>query len=176
MLASKDSLEHCIVGEVRGSNPMASNIFYKKLLSQPVSDMWHPWIGPCVLLLLATQGHMSTPDSPTIDQSASATSPPYGLYGPATSDRTDCTDRYSQHQTFSLFGLTNILRYLLHTDSVWESKYTVRIRKTRQTQWYYFCHIPSTLKIEQNLIPWSYITSNIPHSLSNIIPFWPLPW
>jgi hypothetical protein len=25
----------------------------------------------------------------------------YGLYGPATSDRTDCTDRYSQHQIFA---------------------------------------------------------------------------
>jgi hypothetical protein len=105
-------------GEVRGSNPAASNILYIELLSQPVSDTWHPWIGPRVLLLLATQGHVSTPDSPTIDQSASATSPPYGLYGPATSDRTDCTDRYSQHQTFCLFGLTNRSRYLLHTDSV----------------------------------------------------------
>jgi hypothetical protein len=88
-------------GEVRGSNPAASNILYIELLSQPVSDTWRPWIGPRVLLLLATQGHVSTSNSPTIDQSASATSPPYGLYGPATSDRTDCTDRYSQHQIFA---------------------------------------------------------------------------
>jgi hypothetical protein len=54
---------------------------------------------------------------------------------------------------FCLFGLADRLRYLLHTNSVCESKYTTRIRKTRQTQWNYFHRIPNTLKIEQNLIP-----------------------
>jgi hypothetical protein len=54
---------------------------------------------------------------------------------------------------FCLFGLAVRSRYLLHTDSVCESKYTAGIRKTRQTQWHCFRRIPSTLKIEQNLIP-----------------------
>jgi hypothetical protein len=62
-------------GEVRGSSPAASNILYIELLSQPMSDTWCPWIGPRVLLLLATQGHVSTSNLPTIDQSASAMSP-----------------------------------------------------------------------------------------------------
>ena len=66
---------------------------------------------------------------------------------------TDCTDRYSQHPNFDLFDLTVKSRYLLHTDSICENKYTAGIRKTRRTQWHYFHHIPSTLKIEQNLIP-----------------------
>jgi hypothetical protein len=91
-------------GEVQGSNPAASNILYIELLSQPVSDTWCPWIGPRVLLLLATQGHVSTSESPKIDQSVAATSSLYGLYDPTTSDRTDCTDctdRYSQHQIFA---------------------------------------------------------------------------
>jgi hypothetical protein len=56
---------------------------------------------------------------------------------------------------FSLFGSVNRSRYLLHTDSVCESKYTVRIRRTRRTQWHRFRRIPSTLKIEQILDPWS---------------------
>jgi hypothetical protein len=56
---------------------------------------------------------------------------------------------------FYLFGSANRSRYLLHTDSVCESKYTAGIRRTRQTQWYCFCHILSTLKIEQIFDPWS---------------------
>ena len=123
-----------------------------------MSDTWHPWIGPRVLLLLATQGHMSTSDSPTVHQSIRAMSSSYGLYGPATSDRTDCTDctdRYSQHQTFCLFGLMNRSRYLLHIDSVWESKYTTGIRKTRGTQWHCFHRILSTLIFGLKFEPWS---------------------
>jgi hypothetical protein len=54
---------------------------------------------------------------------------------------------------FCLFGLVDRSRYLLHTDSVCKSKYTTGIRKTRRMQWHCFRHIPSTLKIEQNLIP-----------------------
>jgi hypothetical protein len=54
---------------------------------------------------------------------------------------------------FCLFGLADRSQYLLHTDSVCESKYTAGIRKTRRTQWHCFRRIPSTLKIEQNLIP-----------------------
>ena len=54
---------------------------------------------------------------------------------------------------FSLFDLAVKSRYLLHTDSVCENKYTAGIRKTRQTQWHCFHLIPNTLKIEQNLIP-----------------------
>jgi hypothetical protein len=50
---------------------------------------------------------------------------------------------------FYLFDLVVRSRYLLHTDSVCESKYTAGIRKTRRTQWHCFHRIPSTLKIEQ---------------------------
>jgi hypothetical protein len=88
-------------GEVCGLNLAASNILYIELLSQPVSDTWCPWIGPRVLLLLATQGQVSTFNLPTINQSTSTMSPPYGVYGPTTSYHTDCTDRYNQHQIFA---------------------------------------------------------------------------
>jgi hypothetical protein len=54
---------------------------------------------------------------------------------------------------FDLFDLTVKLRYLLHTDSIRENKYTAGIRKTRRTQWYWFRLNPSTLKFEQILIP-----------------------
>ena len=73
-------------------------------------------------------------------------------YGPPRG-RTDCTDRYSQHSNFDLFDLAVKLRYLLHTDSIRENKYTVGIGKTRRTQWHCFRLNPSTLKIEQILIP-----------------------
>jgi hypothetical protein len=56
---------------------------------------------------------------------------------------------------FSLFDLAVKSRYLLHTDSVCESKYTAGIRKMRQMQWHHFRRNPSTLKIEQIFAPWS---------------------
>jgi hypothetical protein len=54
---------------------------------------------------------------------------------------------------FSLFDLAVKSQYILHTDSIRENKYTTRIRKTRRTQWNCFRLNPSTLKIEQILIP-----------------------
>jgi hypothetical protein len=54
---------------------------------------------------------------------------------------------------FYLFDLAVKSRYLLHTDSIRENKYTAGIRKTRRTQWHCFRLNPSTLKIEQILIP-----------------------
>jgi hypothetical protein len=54
---------------------------------------------------------------------------------------------------FDLFDLAIKSRYLLHTDSIRENKYTAGIRKTRRTQWHSFRLNPSTLKIEQILIP-----------------------
>ena len=73
-------------------------------------------------------------------------------YGPPRG-RTDCTDRYSQHPFLTCFDLAIKSRYLLHTNSIHENKYTAGIRKTRRTQWRYFRLDPSTLKIEQILIP-----------------------
>jgi hypothetical protein len=56
---------------------------------------------------------------------------------------------------FKPFDLAVKSRYLLHTDSVCENKYTAGIRKTRRTQWHCFRLNPSTLKIEQIFAPWS---------------------
>ena len=73
-------------------------------------------------------------------------------YGPPRG-RTDCTDRYSQHSNFDLFDLAVKLRYLLHTDSIRENKYTAGIRKTRRTQWCWFHRIPSTFIFEHFSCP-----------------------
>ena len=62
-------------------------------------------------------------------------------------------------QKICLFGLADRSQYLLHTDSICESKYTTGIRKMRRTQWHCFRRISSTLNFEQNLIPWSAIKS-----------------
>ena len=62
---------------------------------------------------------------------------------------------------FSLFDLAIKSRYLVHTDSICENKYTARIRKTRRTQWHCFRLDPGTLKIEQILIPWSHFPSKL---------------
>jgi hypothetical protein len=108
--------------------------------------------------------HVSPYYSSSVNQSQLATSAgsnsaTTSLYHHATSlprvSRTDCTDRYSQHHFFCLFGSTNRSRYLLHMDSICESKYTAGIRKMRRMQWHHFRRIPSTLKIEQIFDPWS---------------------
>jgi hypothetical protein len=152
-------LSLCIEGEVPGSNP-ADPIPFTQISTnhnnQPDSDTWRQWVGPRVQTLFAandTCQHVTGPR--TSNQNAPnhqyATSARW--YGPPRG-RTDCTDRYSQHpKFFSLFDLAVKSRYLLHTDSICENKYTAGIRKTRRTQWHYFRLNPSTLKIEQILIP-----------------------
>jgi hypothetical protein len=74
----------------------------------------------------------------------SATSALYGL----TRVCTDCTDRYSQHPKFCLFGSADRMRYLPHTDSVCDKNYTTGIRKTSRTSWCWFRRIPSTFIFE----------------------------
>jgi hypothetical protein len=68
----------CIVGEVRGSNPTDSHIFY----IQPLSNQWvtrgaHR-LGHVSSYHLPPKGHMAAPDSPTVNQSTYAMSPLYG--------------------------------------------------------------------------------------------------
>jgi hypothetical protein len=88
------------VGEVRGSNPADSHIFYIQPHNQIMSDTWRPPIGPRVLTPFSSymtrvtrgfDGHQPTKTCHV------TTVRSYGLYGPATSD---CTDWYSQHQIF----------------------------------------------------------------------------
>ena len=67
---------------------------------------------------------------------------PYGLYGQVQSA-----------PNFDLFDSAVKSRYLLHTDSIRENKYTDGIGKTRRTQWYRFRWIPRILKIEQIFAP-----------------------
>ena len=140
------------MGEVPGSNPAGSpKNFTHNQINQYNSDTWCQMLGPCVQPLLAEKRHVSISNSLTNIQPTIATSsvchvskryiPPHG--------RTDCTDRYSQHPNFYLFDLAVKSRYLLHTDSIRENKYTAGIRKTRRTQWNCFRLNPSTLKIEQ---------------------------
>ena len=142
-------------GEVWGSNPAASNILY-------INSLANQW-ATCGALGL---GYMSSYYWPPNDTCQHLNRPKLtNQYLPChhctvcmvlphhCMDYTDCTDRYSQHPKFFLFVLADRSLYLLHTDSVWESKYTTRIRKMRQMQWHCFCRIPSTLKIEQILTP-----------------------
>jgi hypothetical protein len=100
-----------------------------------------------------TTGHVSSTDSPETNQTTTHHVITVWSVRPChVTVRTVRTGTVST-QKFCLFGLADRSRYLLHTDSVCESKYTAGIRKTRRTQWHYFRRIPSTLKIEQNLIP-----------------------
>ena len=109
---------HYAMGGGPGVEPRGLPYILHTTTSQPMSDTWRPRIGPCVLISFASQR--------TRVSSRFANNQPINIchvttvrsYGPATSDRTDCTDWYSQHQIFCLFGLTNKSRYLLHTESV----------------------------------------------------------
>jgi hypothetical protein len=99
---------------------------------------------------------VSTPNSLIINQYKYATSVfchvsmmvrpstwPYGLYGQVQ----------SASPNFYLFDLAVKSRYLLHTDSVRENKYTTGIRKTSRTQWYWFRRILSTFIFEHFSCP-----------------------
>ena len=126
---------------------------------------WQSFIGPRGALIFAQLD--ATCHNITRPQSTNHNSPRQQVPNQLQRHRTSCHvtatcesyGLYGQVQSasffFCLFGSTNRSRYLLHTDSVCKSKYTTGIKKMRQTQWHYFCLIPSTLKIEQNLIPWS---------------------
>jgi hypothetical protein len=118
--------------------------------------MWRPWSGPRVSLLFASNRTCVNP--------VFVDNRPMKMHHiiklPHHHDGTALhvvvrTIRIGTVSTpnFCLFVLVDRSRYLLHTDSIYESKYTVGIRKTRRMQWHCFRRIPSTLKIEQNLIP-----------------------
>jgi hypothetical protein len=146
-----------VLWEVQGSNPVDSQYnFTYKHNDQRMSDTWRPRVGPRVLILFAQNEHVSTPYSPKNRPTKIChitVLPRHRMVQPChVTVRTVRTGTVSIPK-FCLFGLADRSRYLLHTDSVCESKYTAGIRKTRRTQWHYFRCIPSTLKIEQNLIP-----------------------
>ena len=138
-----------------GFKPAKLQYFYKDNINQLRRDTWRPIIGPRVLFSFVPKQHVSKPHWTEINQPQRAISSschvsstvrpstwPYGLYGQVQST-----------PLFDLFDLAIKSRYLLHTDSICENKYTAKIRKTRRTQWHCFRLDPSTLKIEQILIP-----------------------
>jgi hypothetical protein len=89
-------------GRSGGRTPRTPIHFYKPI-NQIMSDTWRPWIGPRVLIPFAQNGHVSSPDSPHQPTNA-AMSPPVRHRMDCTAlprHRTDCTDRYSQHQIFA---------------------------------------------------------------------------
>jgi hypothetical protein len=158
-------MKSLVLGEVQGSNPTASIIFTKQNMSQSNEGHMAPkhW-ATCPLLICFqydTCHHMigqppANNNAPHHQTSNSAAKSSYGrlrqLYGLCHVSSTTCP---VSTLFFYLFGSTNRSRYLLHTDSICESKYTTEIRKTRQTQWHHFHRNPSTLKIEQIFAPWS---------------------
>jgi hypothetical protein len=126
-------------------------MFCIPIMNQTNGDTWHPCIGPRVSSLFAckwTRVNFPLVNNQPIKERhvimmVRPSTWPYGLYGQVQ----------SASLFFDLFDLAIKSRYLLHTDSIRENKYTAGIRKTRQTQWHSFRLNPSTLKIEQILIP-----------------------
>jgi hypothetical protein len=121
-------------------------------INQPDSDTWRQWVGPRVHTLLATNDTCQH----LIRRPPSNENMPHHvimMVRPCHMAVQTVRTGTVSIPNFCLFGLADRSRYLLHTDSICESKYTARIRKTRQTQWHCFRRIPITLKIEQNLIP-----------------------
>ena len=148
-----------------GVEPHGLHYFYKAYISQPNEGHVAPnhW-ATCPLLI---RFQYDTCQHVTGQRTSNQSVPPHqyttsSWWYDLPRGRTDCTDRYSQHPNFDLFDLTEKSWYLLHMDSVCESKYTVGISKMRRTQWHCFHHIPSTLKIEQILIPWSLAADEMP--------------
>ena len=150
-----------IVGEVLGSKPADSHYILYNNINQTNGGHVAPMDWATCILIIHHQ--LDTCQLPIRHPTTNKNLPrhhcmavrsvrpchvrPYGLYGLVQS---------ASKKKF-LFALMNRSRYLLHTDSIWQSKYTAGIRKTRQTQWHCFRRIPSTLKFEQNLIPWSHL-------------------
>ena len=140
MLASACMLRLYNGGRSRGQTPRTPNTFYTNTTNPMTIDTVTRVNTPLV-------NHHQMKICHIINDATSAR-----WYGPPRG-RTNCTDRYSQHPIFYLFDLAVKSRYLLHTDSIRENKYTAGIRKTGRTQWHFFRFNPSTLKIEQILIP-----------------------
>jgi hypothetical protein len=139
-----------------GVEPRGLHYFYIANIGQSMRDTWRPSIGPRVLIPFAantTRVNIRLDNHHPI-KICHVIKLPHHHDGTAlhVAVRTVRTGTVSI-PNFCLFGLADRSRYLLHTDSVCESKYTAGIRKTRRTQWHCFRRIPSTLKIEQNLIP-----------------------
>jgi hypothetical protein len=106
----------CAVGRSGGRTPQTPYILQTTIITttQTMSDTWHPWISPRLLIPFSTKGHVSLPDSTTVNQPDVATSSVRSIQS--------CHIRlyglYSQHQNFCLFNLMNRKRYLLHTETV----------------------------------------------------------
>jgi hypothetical protein len=129
----------------------------------PSGDTCHSRIGPTTrrkrqkCLTRVTSGAATCPVRTCHVSSPDAATSLYGrrhvsLYG-LTRVCTDCTDRYSQHPKFCLFGSADRMRYLPHTDSVCDKNYTTGIRKTSRTSWCWFRRIPSTFIFEHFSCP-----------------------
>jgi hypothetical protein len=145
-----------VLWEVRGSNPAASIIFTKQNMSQSNEGHVAPkhW-ATCPLLICFqydTCHHMigqppANNNAPCHQTANSAATSSYGrlrqLYGLCHVSSTACP---VSTLFFYLFDLAVKSRYLLHTDSVRENKYTAGIRKTRRTQWHRFRHNTRTVK------------------------------
>jgi hypothetical protein len=91
------------VGRSGGRTPRPPIYILHNHINQSMSDTWHPRIGPRVLTPFASYRTRVTPgfDNHQPTKTCHVTTVrSYGLYGPATSDCTDCTDWYSQHLIF----------------------------------------------------------------------------
>jgi hypothetical protein len=106
----------CALGRSGGRTPRTPYILQTTIITttQTTSDTWRPRIGPRVLIPFATKGHVSLPDSTTVNQPNVATSSVRSV----RSCHVRLYGLYSQHQNFCLFDLTNRTRYLLHTEPV----------------------------------------------------------
>ena len=148
-------LSYYMEGRSRGRTRELPKLLYiPQLISQQYRDTWHEMIGPRVQISFVSNdtcphGIHPEPSNQQLPRHPSAKSAkvrpstwPYGLYGQVQSA-----------PNFDHFDSVIKSRYLLHTDSIHENKYTAGIRKTRRTQWHWFRLNPSTLKIEQILIP-----------------------
>jgi hypothetical protein len=97
------------------------SFFYITNINQTMSDTWRPRIGPRVLTPFANKRTRVTSRFDSCQPMNAFHITFVRSYGPATSDRmdcTDCTDWYSQHQNFCLFDFPNRSLYLSLPTSV----------------------------------------------------------
>jgi hypothetical protein len=75
-----------------GVEPRGLPIILHTTINQTTSDTWCPWIGPRVLIPFATKWTRVTSRFDKLPTNNACHVTPVRSYGPATSDRTDCTD------------------------------------------------------------------------------------